>query len=57
MAAEATGRLAALVELDPSYCDVIVRRWQEVTRQAAFREDGVSFHELAAMQTRAGEAA
>jgi DNA modification methylase len=27
MAAEATGRRAALVELDPRYCDVIVRRW------------------------------
>ena len=31
MAAEATGRRAALLELDPRYCDVIVRRWQEAT--------------------------
>jgi DNA modification methylase len=31
MAAEATGRRAALIELDPVYCDVIVRRWQEAT--------------------------
>jgi hypothetical protein len=31
MAAEATGRRAALMELDPCYCDVIVRRWQEGT--------------------------
>jgi DNA modification methylase len=31
MAAEATGRRAALLELDPRYCDVIVRRWQDAT--------------------------
>jgi DNA modification methylase len=31
MAAEATGRRAALIELDPRFCDVIVRRWQEGT--------------------------
>jgi DNA modification methylase len=40
MAAEATGRHAALVELDPAYCDVIVRRWQEGTGGKAVRQDG-----------------
>jgi DNA modification methylase len=40
MAAEATGRHAALVELDPAYCDVIVRRWQEGTGRRATRQDG-----------------
>jgi DNA modification methylase len=40
MAAEATGRQAALVELDPAYCDVIVRRWQEGTGGKATRQDG-----------------
>ncbi len=40
MAAEATGRQAALVELDAGYCDVIVRRWQEGTGKRAFRQDG-----------------
>ena len=29
IACEKTGRQARLVELDPRYCDVIVRRWQE----------------------------
>ena len=43
MAAEATGRTAALVELDPAYCDVIVRRWQEGTGGTAVREDGTVF--------------
>ena len=40
MAAEATGRQAALVELDAGYCDVIVRRWQEATGKRAVRQDG-----------------
>jgi DNA modification methylase len=29
IAAHDTGRVAALVELDPTYCDVICRRFQE----------------------------
>lgn len=31
IAAEHTGRRARLIELDPKYVDVIVRRWQEMT--------------------------
>ena len=31
IAAEHTGRQARLIELDPKYVDVIVRRWQEMT--------------------------
>jgi DNA modification methylase len=50
MAAEATGRRAALVELDPAYCDVIVRRWQEQTGGMAVSEDGVPFDAAAAEQ-------
>jgi DNA modification methylase len=46
MAAEATGRHAALVELDPRYCDVIVKRWQGATANTAVREDGVVFRDL-----------
>jgi DNA modification methylase len=40
MAAEATGRRAALVELDPAYCDVIAQRWQDGTGQVAHLEEG-----------------
>jgi DNA modification methylase len=29
IAAEKSGRLARLMELDPKYVDVVVRRWQE----------------------------
>jgi DNA modification methylase len=46
MAAEATGRTAALVELDPRYCDVIARRWQDAMGSTATRAaDGMSFPE------------
>ena len=51
MAAEATGRKAALVELEPGYCDVIVRRWQEAIGGAAMLEEGgASFAEIAAQR-------
>lgn len=37
IAAQQTGRLAYLMELDPLYCDVIVQRWEEFTGLAADR--------------------
>ena len=48
IAAEKSGRTARLMELDPKYCDVIVRRWQDWTGKFATREcDGVGFNDLA----------
>ena len=48
IAAERAGRRARLVELDPRYVDVIVRRWQQQTgRQALMEADGRSFDEIA----------
>jgi site-specific DNA-methyltransferase (adenine-specific) len=38
IAAETLGRAAALIELDPRYCDVIVRRWEDFTGQKAVRQ-------------------
>ena len=35
IAAEKTKRKAAVIELDPLYCDVIVKRWEEMTGQTA----------------------
>lgn len=35
MAAEQTGRVSFTMELDPVYCDVIIRRWEEFTGQKA----------------------
>lgn len=47
IACENTGRRARLIELDPQYVDVIVRRWQEWTGRAAQREaDGAAFDNL-----------
>lgn len=47
IAAEKSGRQARLIELDPKYVDVIVRRWQEYAGAHAVREaDGVNFDDL-----------
>ena len=35
MAAEQTGRTAYIAEIDPVYCDVIVRRWEEFSKKEA----------------------
>ena len=35
IAAEKNGRIAYLMELDPKYCDVIVKRWEEFTGKKA----------------------
>jgi DNA modification methylase len=37
IAAEQTGRSAFLMEIDPLYCDVIVRRWEQFTGRTAER--------------------
>ena len=48
IAAEKSGRLARLIELDPKYVDVIARRWQDWTGQKATREsDGLAFDQAA----------
>ena len=35
IAAEKHGRYARIMELDPKYCDVIVKRWEEFTGKKA----------------------
>ncbi len=42
MACEYTGRKGRLLELDPTYVDVICRRWQEFTGALPARESGES---------------
>ena len=48
IACETTGRHARLIELDPRYVDVIVKRWQDYTGQKAVLEaDGREFEQIA----------
>jgi DNA modification methylase len=48
IAAEKSGRKARLVELDPRYVDVIVRRWQDYAGARAIRQsDGLAFDQAA----------
>lgn len=44
MAAERLGMSARLIELDPCYVDVIVRRWQNYTGRDGVRADGALFN-------------
>ncbi len=47
IACEKTGRYARLMELDPKYCDVIVKRWQNYTgKVATHAETGKPFVEV-----------
>ena len=56
IACERRGRKARLMELDPKYGDVIVKRWQEYTgKQAVLEADGRAFDEIA--RERSQEAA
>ena len=49
IACERTGRSGRLIELDPKYCDVIVKRWQDFTGKTATpAETGKTFNEMAA---------
>ena len=49
IAAETVGRRCLAVELDPAYCDVIIKRWQQFTGQAALLDGtGQKFDDLAA---------
>ena len=49
IACEKNNRQARLMELEPMYVDVIVRRWQDFTgKQAVLESTGDTFNSLAA---------
>ena len=52
IAAERTGRRARILEIDPQYCDVTIRRWQSATgKEAALLSSGNSFEQTRIMRT------
>ena len=55
IACERRNRKARLMEIDPKYADVIVRRWQEFTGRQAVLEDGRTFQDVE--EERVGAAA
>lgn len=51
IAAERTGRRARLIEIDHRYCDVIVRRWEQLSGKAALlASSGNTFERTAALR-------
>jgi DNA modification methylase len=53
IAAERTGRCCYGIEIDPSYVDIIVRRWQTFTRGSALHaESGRSFAQIEAERSK-----
>jgi DNA modification methylase len=48
IAAERVGRRGCVMELDPAYCDVIIRRWQTLFGESARHGDTrLTFDEVA----------
>ena len=47
IAAERTGRKARIIEIDPAYCDLIVKRWQDYTgKRATHGRNGAEFDDV-----------
>ena len=47
IAAEKLGRIGYGIELDPKYCDVIIKRWQDFTgKQATLEESGKTYDDI-----------
>jgi DNA modification methylase len=58
IACEKIARTARLMELDPKYCDVIVKRWQDFTgKQATLEATGQTFAEVSRGKASQVEAA
>jgi DNA modification methylase len=47
IACQKSDRRAVMLELDPRYCDVIIRRWQKFAGGEAHNQDGIGFDALA----------
>lgn len=57
IAAEICGRSARLIEFDPHYCDVIIRRFERLTGKQAVLQDGAALFDDVAVERWGGLAA
>jgi DNA modification methylase len=58
IACEQSGRSARLMELDPRFADVIVKRWQDLTgRTARLEANGQSFKDVRSARSKEGKPA
>ena len=56
IACEKTGRKARLIELEPKYCDVITRRWQEFSgKEAVHNGSGEAWARVSANRLSAND--
>lgn len=56
IAAEKTNRKARIIEIEPHYCDVIIRRWQNLTgKDATLEQSGCSFNSIELASQNLGE--
>jgi DNA modification methylase len=54
IACEKTARDCRMMELDPKYCDVIIKRWQDFTgQQATLEATGQTYDQLEAERCKA----
>jgi DNA modification methylase len=57
IACEKSQRKARLIEIDPAYCDLIVRRWQKLSGESAVHaETGIAFDVIGKRKKAAGAA-
>lgn len=55
IACEKSGRIARIIEIDPKYVDVTVRRWQKLTgRQAILQNSSLTFDEATLERSASG---
>ena len=55
IACEQTNRKCFMMELDQKYCDVIIRRWQNLTGKEAVHSDGQTFNSVSDLAVNRGE--